>query len=431
MTELSEYIQAIKVIDTHEHLSKEAEYVEQGPDVLNDLFANYVTTDLVVAGASQEAVNALLDRSNPDIEARWVGVQAAWRQCQHTGYGEAVRWIAKNVYGMDEITPAGIVAAGEMNQKLRQPGERLRILRDEGNYDHVQVDSFTWECAPDPSGLDFFLYDLSWVSFCNGEVDVARIYRHTQIEVTDLESLREAMAALFAKYAPYAIAVKTQHAYQRTLIWQNRDDADAAAVLDKHLRGAELSEGERLLLGDWGWARGVELATQYNLPFKMHTGYYAGHSYMPVERIKPGHLCGLLQHYPQARFVLMHMGYPYNDEMVAIAKHYPNVWVDMCWSWSIDPYSAANFVRQMIHTVPTNKLFAFGGDTFWPNASVAYSKQMRRWLNYALQGEVREGLLSESEAITLATRFLRSNQEACFNIQGLRDSLSATQQAVA
>src|SRR5690606_22589918 len=129
-------------------LSKEAEYVEQGPDVLNDLFANYVTTDLVVAGASQEAVNALLDRSNPDIEARWAGVQAAWRQCQHTGYGEAVRWIAKNVYGMDEITPAGIVAAGEMNQKLRQPGERLRILRDEGNYDHVQVDSFTWECAP-------------------------------------------------------------------------------------------------------------------------------------------------------------------------------------------------------------------------------------------------------------------------------------------
>ena len=37
----------------------------------------------------------------------------------------------------------------------------------------------------------------------------------------------------------------------------------------------------------------------------------------------------------------MHIAYPYSDELVALAKHYPNVYVDMCWAWSIDPYSAA------------------------------------------------------------------------------------------
>ncbi len=423
MTDLAQHIQNIKIIDTHEHLSMEAQYVDNGPDVFNDLFANYVTADLIVAGATQEAVDTLLDRSNSDIEARWSGVAAAWQHCQHTGYGEAVRWIAREVYGMDEITPGTIAAASERNRALRQPGERLRILRDEGGFDHVQIDDFAWQCAPDPSGLDFFLYDLSWVGFCRGEVDLAVIYRHTNVEVTSLETLREAMTALFARYAPCAIAVKTQHAYQRTLSWQPRTDAEAAPVLDKSLRGEELSVAEHLVLGDWGLARGVELAIQHNLPFKIHTGYYAGHSYMPVERIRPGHLCDLLMHYPQARFVLMHIGYPYHDELAAIAKHYPNVWVDMCWSWSIDPYSAADFVRKMIHTVPANKLFAFGGDTFWPNAAVAYSKQMRRWLTYTLQAEVNEGFLNEVEAIHLSTQLLRDNQQACFDLEATRANI--------
>ena len=84
-----------------------------------------------------------------------------WTHCQFTGYGEAVRLTAKNVYGMDEITFAGIEAGAEFNRKRRQLGERLRILRDEGNLDHVQIDDFVWACLPDESGVDFFLYDLS------------------------------------------------------------------------------------------------------------------------------------------------------------------------------------------------------------------------------------------------------------------------------
>jgi predicted TIM-barrel fold metal-dependent hydrolase len=181
-------------------------------------------------------------------------------------------------------------------------------------------------------------------------------------------------------------------------------------------------------LGDWCWARGVELAIQHNLPFKIHTGYLAGHSRMPLERLNPGHLCDLLVKYPSARFVLMHIAYPYNNDLVAIAKHFPGVCVDMCWAWSIDPYTACDFVRRMIHAVPVNKLFAFGGDTRWPNAAVAYATQARQWLTRALQGEIDDGLLDERQAIALATRLMRANQAACFDLEGTR---TAIQKAVA
>lgn len=425
MTDLAQHIQQIKLIDTHEHLRSEQEYVENGPDVLGDLFNNYVLADLISAGATQQAVNALTDTKNPDIEARWNGIKDTWAHCQFTGYGEAVRLIAKDVYGMEEITLAGIEAGAKINQQRRQPGERLRILRDEGNLDHVQIDNFVWPCLPDASGVDFFLYDLSWASFCDGSFDVPALVAETGCEVRDLNTLRLAMSALFAKYGPNAIAVKAQHAYDRTLMWQERTDAEVAPILARHLRSANLTVNERLCLGDWCWARGVELAIEHNLPFKIHTGYYAGNNRMPVDRIKPGHLCGLLARYLDARFVLMHIAYPYDPELAAIAKHYRNVYVDLCWAWSIDPYSAGNFVRRFIHTVPLNKLFVFGGDVGWPSASVAYAKQARRWFTRALQAEVDEGLLTEAQAMQVATRLMRENQLECFDLDGTRAALHA------
>lgn len=423
-TALSEFIQTAVLCDTHEHLSKEGNYVQSGPDVLQSLFDNYIKADLIVAGASDADVDALLDATNPDVGARLARVQRAWEAVQHTGYGEAVKAIARLVYGIDEIMPETVTAAQPCHAALRAPGQRLRLLREVANLDHVQVDDFDCDCAIDPSGPDFFFYDLSWWGFAVGRPDIANLAPYVDVELTDLTSLQRAMEAIFDRNAPAAIAVKTQHAYERTLFWQERSDAEAARALEAYLRGPDgYSQQDKLCLGDWCLARGVELAIAHDLPVKIHTGYYAGHSKMPVDYIRSGNLCGLLTRYPDARFVLMHIAYPYNDELTAIAKHYPNVYVDLCWAWSINPYAAGDFVRRFIHAVPANKLFAFGGDTFWPTASVAYAWQARRWLDRALQAEVTEGLMSEREAIRLATRIMRENQYACFRIEAKRTTL--------
>jgi hypothetical protein len=146
---------------------------------------------------------------------------------------------------------------------------------------------------------------------------------------------------------------------------------------------------------------------------------------MPINWVRAGNLCPLLARYREARFVLMHTAYPYSDELVSIAKHYPNVWVDLCWAWSIDPYSSTDFVRRFLHAVPSNKLFGFGGDTFWPTSAVAYSIQARRGLRRALEAEIAAGDLTEQEAINLARRLMHDNQYACFDIEGTRSAIRA------
>ena len=46
-TDLTHHIQSIRLVDTHEHMKREADWVENGPDILQDLFGNYVPADLV------------------------------------------------------------------------------------------------------------------------------------------------------------------------------------------------------------------------------------------------------------------------------------------------------------------------------------------------------------------------------------------------
>ena len=443
-TDLSLEISSIVLVDTHEHLCREELWAgsneklielqreagkpawgDDKPDILQDLFLNYAPGDLATAGASSAALARLFDPATGDIEQRFSGIRAAWEAAKHTGYGEAVRLIAREIYGLDDLTIDGLERAQGQLEQLRRPGERLRLLAEVARLDHVQIDDFRWACEPDASGWDFFLYDLSWVNFANGDLRLDEIQQETGIEVSCLEDLRGAMESLFEQFAPCAIAVKSQHAYSRTLRWQERSDQEAVEALSVALTDDEMEEPARLALGDWCLARGVELAAKHDLPFKIHTGHLAGNAGMQIEQIRASNLCPLLARYPDARFVLMHISYPYSDEIVSIAKHYPNVWVDLCWAWSIDPYSSTEFVRRFLHAVPTNKLFAFGGDTMWPTAAVAYSIQARQGLDRALQAEVAAGDLTEADAIAVARRLMRENQYACFDIEGTRAAIRA------
>jgi len=425
-TELATHIQQIPLCDTHEHMVPEADYVEQKPGILENLFQSYVPSDFLTAGLDPEALNGLVSPEDPDVRARFKAVEKAWQALRHTGYGEAVRLSARHVYGIEEITCDSLEAASDKNEALVQPGARLHILKEIANLDHIQTDNFCWPCPPDPSGPDFFFTDLSWAGFCGGALDLASIDQETGVTVRNLDELREAMSAIFAAHAPTAIAVKSQHAYGRTLHWEERNDSDAEHVLRKLIAYPDqVTEAERLCLGDWCWARGCELCAEHDLPFKLHTGYYAGNNNMATERIPAGKLNPLLQKYPDTRFVLMHIAYPYNDELVGVAKQYTNVYVDMCWAWSIDPYSSCDFVRRFIHAVPANKLFAFGGDTGRPVGSVGYAFQARNWLTRALQGEVDDGLLTEKDAIEFATRVMRDNQYDCFRLEAKRAAATA------
>ena len=420
---VAEFVNTARIHDTHEHMVSEEVFLGEKPDVLRTIFCHYVTSDLCVAGASLPAVEMLINAANPDIATRFRGVKTAWDATRLTGYGEAASTVAQHFYGMEQITEAALIEAQASLPARWNRGDRLRLLKEVGNYDHIQNDDFVWSTQPDPGEGDFFLKDLSWAGLASGLMEFEKLYQATNIKVHSLESLREAMAQLFARYAPCAIAVKSQHAYHRSLAWTKRSDAEVRPLINRAVGdAAKLTDTERLCLGDWCLAEGVELSIKYNLPFKIHTGYKAGHGCMDVSDVSPALLCPLLRAYPGARFVLMHTGYPFLDETLGMAKHFPNVWIDLCWAWAINPRATGQFVRSFIRSVPLNKLFGFGGDSLFPHHSVAFSRQMRRHLVQALEGGVRAGDFSERQAVEIARRLLQGNQEEFFDLKRVRQA---------
>ncbi|UCI32087.1 amidohydrolase family protein [Mesorhizobium sp. B4-1-4] len=415
--ELAEFIASSPLCSTHEHTEFEKFYQESRPDILKHLFDNYVLHDLLSAGASRQALSALIDVGNLDIEARFNAVGPAWRRVELGGYGEAVKLTATKLFDIEEITATSLRNAADKTTLQGNPGERLMLLRDVANLDHVQIDSGSRPLPDEMIGQDFFHYDINTFDLCNGTPDLSGLAVVLGEDITSLASYRFAIETLFQSSAKYAVAVKSQHAYRRPLKWAERTDQEAEAALASWLRiGTDIDEEDRMCLGDWSMSHVARLAAQYDLPFKIHTGYYAENNFMVTPDIAAGNLCQFIRSHLNTRFVLMHIAYPYSDELIAMVKHYSNVAVDMCWAWSINPFHASDFLRRFLHGAPTNKIFIFGGDANVPAATVGYALQARRWLARCLQEEIDDGLLSERTGIELARFFMLDSPRSYFNI---------------
>ena len=193
VTDLALHIDNLQLIDTHEHLRKERDWVEEGPDILQDLFGNYVPADLIAAGANHADLKRLTDAADPDYGTRFESIRPAFEAARFTGYGEAVTILSREVYGMTDFSGDQLHMAQQKLTGWRQPGGRYKLLREVGKLDHVQTDDFCWPCVADDSGVDFFLYDLSWAGFCNGQVDAEAIEKETKVPVTNLASLKRGM----------------------------------------------------------------------------------------------------------------------------------------------------------------------------------------------------------------------------------------------
>ncbi len=429
-SDLSEFIADSPLCSTHEHTEFEQFYQQSRPDVLAHLFSGYLLADLISAGASPEAVQALRDGAGSDIDVRFKAIEPAWRRVELGGYAEGAKLAAALLFGIEEITADTLRSAQASSTLTGQPGERLRLLKDVANLDHVQIDTGTRPLPREMLGQGFFLYDINMLDACNGTPDLESLALLVGREITSIALLRAALELLFERSAKYAVAVKSQHAYGRSLAWIERSDQEAEAAFASWLRlGNALDDPERICLADWCLARVAELAGQHDLPLKLHTGYYAGNNSMIGPLTAAGNLSRLVRSHPQTRFVLMHIAYPYSNELIAMAKHYRNVAIDMCWAWSINPFHAADFTRRFIHGAPLNKLFVFGGDSLAPAHSVGFALQARRWLDRSLQAEVEEGLISERKAMEVARFLMMDSPRSYFDIERKQDTLKGISEA--
>jgi predicted TIM-barrel fold metal-dependent hydrolase len=127
-------------------------------------------------------------------------------------------------------------------------------------------------------------------------------------------------------------------------------------------------------------------------------------------------LVNLFIEYREAKFDLMHGGYPYIHEWASLVKNFANVYADLTWLEIISPEVSRQLLHELIETVPGNKIMAFGGDSIIVEMAYAHAKMARRVVARVLSEKIYEGYMEEEEAVSLARKMLRNNPISLFKL---------------
>jgi uncharacterized protein len=411
-------------VDTHEHLIEEERRTQWDKPSrrvpCNDwalLFSHYLNADLRVAGMSAADHNKFLSPDLPD-DRKWALLAPYWPAVKNTGYGRAVRLAIERLYGVGDLNEHTVGQVAEGYRRCVKPGFYATVLRDHAGIESCQVNAleamFVESKQPlllmqDMSILYFSLFAGNWATLTDGDGHKA----------TDLAGAHRIIDHYFEKYGRYAVAVKSQVAYSRRLDFADVPAEQAAEPFRKLLAREPVTEEERKAADDHVFWYCVRRATAMGLPVKLHTGYYAGQDNMPMDRVSanPGDVSALLRRAPDTTFVLMHIGYPFQEQMIALAKHYHNAVIDMCWAWIINPVASGRFLRDFIAAAPANKLLTFGGDYAPVEPVVGHAILARQGITRALQQSVADGHLSTADAVALVEPLMRGNAHRIFRIE--------------
>ena len=167
------------------------------------------------------------------------------------------------------------------------------------------------------------------------------------------------------EYNQIAKGVKTGNAYFRRLDFEKVQAEEVDKIFLKKINSQAISLVEDKLLQDHLFWYCVDKATEYGLPVKMHTGQWGNEYSMNMHWVKdnPSDCASLCRKSPDNKIYLFTiLCYPHYEEMLSLTKNYSNAYLDMCWSWSINPLAAKDFFEKVYSDGTNNKIFSFGGD---------------------------------------------------------------------
>jgi len=417
-SELQERIDRTPLVDSHEHLPDEAVRLRE-PKTWTHLFRFYLCDDLVSAGMDFDSVFRP-GCENIEPQKLWRKIEPFWQAVKHTGYARATRLAIRELYGIEEVDETTVPHLQEAVEKSITFGFYERFLKKHANIESCQVDASPLGLSPfaETRQPALLLQDINILDF-QYLAKVEEISKRVGTTVENLDDWHETIRRFFNKYGPYAVSVKSQIAYARGLDFEKVSAKTVEQVFRKKLRGEPRTEEDEKKLQNHLFWFCVEQANEHRLPVKLHTGYYVGTNGMVLSRIEknPAQLAELCRRSPETRWVFMHLCYPYCDELIAIAKHFSNAFIQSCWSWIINPIATGNFFKRFLVTAPANKCLVFGGD-YWPvECVVGHAKIARDGLCSVLYELLEEGYVNKNEVLNLVEPLLRGNARQIFQLE--------------
>lgn len=414
-TRIINYIDTIRIIDTHEHLI--------GPEMLTDsyfldfslLFMQNGYDDLVSGGMPDTLFNSIFNRQLDPV-SKWKIIEPYWNNSFNTSFNRMIIQSTSTFYGINELNESTV---GPLSEKIRKAYETDwfdRIIRDSCRIDYIIKDG---NYMPGKDG--FIRYEKrfdDWLTIKSKfRIDSLAIQQLDPIYSLD-DFVRSLETAFVKELKNGMVAAKIFSSYYRTLQF-DKTSADAAKKVFKTLVNGEedfeLSMKEAKPLQDYMLFRLLDLARKYDKPVAIHTGIQAGKGKI-IGDSDPTLLTNLFIDYPDVKFVLYHGSYPYGGEVSALAKNYRNVYIDMNWVYMISPTYSERYFNEWLEMVPVSRITAFGGDCMAVENVYSELKSAKRIISKALINKVRDGYITEHEAMVIAKMIFHDNAAKLYKL---------------
>ena len=183
-----------------------------------------------------------------------------------------------------------------------------------------------------------------------------------------------------AAYNP--VSMKVGFAYYRDIAIAGPRARQVDAALKALRPGAPLVRSRAV--DDFVHALAAGASARRGLPLQVHTGILAGNVYeqpLPltyVTRIEP-----FIAAHPQTRFDIFHGSFPQWGEAIALARKYPNVYLNLCWVTTLSETAAESMLDTALDAVPVNKIM-WGGDAHSPEMAYGVTVLFREILDRVL-----------------------------------------------
>ena len=415
-------LEAIPIVDTHEHLQRESE-LPKGKDVhIGRFFIHYASCDLVSAGMPQADMTRVQTDASLTPKDRFKLIEPWYKKAWNTGYCEALRIALRDLYGVEDFSAGTVDDLTAAMQTAIRPGFTRQVF-DKAGIDYALNNPFGPKLIFNPDfGFDCFIVDMV-DNFT--ELHIPELAQQSGIDILSLDDYLKVIDFYFERDARSASALKVGRAYDRILLWEDIPKSAVEKTFNRF--NAFIGFNDRperkdlMALEDFILHYLCRKCGEYGLRMKFHTGIQEGNGNV-ITNSRAALMVNLFLKYPKTGFDIYHISYPYQDELVTLAKNFPNVTIDFCWMWVINAAAGRRALSEMLDAVPINKIHGFGGDYIMVEGTYGHAVIARREIARVLCEKVEEGRFGEDYAVEAGRRLLRENAIDNFGLMERREA---------
>lgn len=396
-------LEKLHIYDCHEHLPTESSRVNRYVDAFT-LFSHYCQHDLYTGGMDKPTMGKILWQEG-DIDWKWQTFEPFYKQMKNTSYCRSAHITMEKYYGEKELTGQNVHAVTSRIQEANKEGLYDRVLRD----DCKIIASINCDGPLDDTHSGRILQTVRAFDEVRCYEDAMKRYGDGETPVDSIDEVLDFCEKFIVNSkAKGAVGVKFMAFHM-----DGATKADAQSCLLSLKANPDLRLPRRNPLNEFVLTSMMHMAHKNDLVCCIHTGYWNDY-----RELSPANLLPFVIANQDVKIDLYHAGYPYVREAIMLGKVWPNVRMNMTWTYLISQKFAFDALDEMLEMLPDNKIFGFGGDYYVVEKVFGHLTMARETIAKVLAKKVEGREMSLDRALEIGRKMLYDNPKDFYGFEG-------------